>query len=334
MLAPAHAQVDIGNEKEVVVAIRGGVTGEWFAKHVIASFEKKYNVKVRVTTDTSVAALAKVEAQKANPQTDVISTTPQSHPLAISKGLVAKVDASKVPNLKHLVPLARDKNGYGPSYAIATLGIMYNPKVYQERGIPPPKSWNDLLDPRVKGRMGMNSMTNSWGMEFLIGLARANGGDEKNVDVAFRKLQALGNDLAIGKAPAQIDELMQQQAIWVASHGWNRYIPLKNKGAPVAWVDPVEGPIADLNYMDIVAGAPHPKLAHAFLDHLLSEEVQYSIAKELGFGPVNANVKLPPDIAAKVPSQDAIARTYNPDWAYVNSVVDGWMDRANRELGK
>src|SRR5687768_12210637 len=94
LLPTAHAQVDIGNEKEVVVAIRGGVTGEWFAKHVIAPFEKKYNVKVRTTTDTSVAALAKVEAQKANPQTDVISTTPQSHPLAIAKGLVAKVDAS------------------------------------------------------------------------------------------------------------------------------------------------------------------------------------------------------------------------------------------------
>lgn len=326
--------IDIGDEKEVVIATRGGTNGEWFAKHVIPSFEKKYNVKVRQTIDTSVAALAKVEAQKANPQTDLISTTPQSHPLAITKGLVAKVDPARAPNLAKLLDLARDRQGYGPSYAIATLGIMYNTKVFQEKGIPPPKSWNDLFDPRLKGRMGMNAMDNSWGMEFLVGLAKANGGDERNVETAFAKLKALGKDLVIGKAPTQIDEYMQQQVIWVTTHGWNRYIPLKKKGAPMAWVDPVEGSIADLNYMDIVAGAPHPKLAHALLDHILSEEVQASMARELGYGPVNANVKLPPDVAAQVPSSDAIAKAYNPDWAYINSVVEKWIDRSTRELGK
>jgi putative spermidine/putrescine transport system substrate-binding protein len=328
------ATLDIGDEKEVVIATRGGTNGDWFAKHVIPSFEKKYNVKVRQTIDTSVAALAKVEAQKANPQTDLISTTPQSHPLAITKGLVAKVDPARVPNLAKLLDLARDKQGYGPSYAIATLGIMYNTKIYQEKGLPPPKSWNDLLDPRVKGRMGMHSMDNSWGMEFLVGLAKATGGDERNVDAAFAKLKDLGKDLVIGKSPVQIEQFIQQEAIWVTTHGWNRYVPLKNKGVPVAWVDPVEGPIADLNYMDIVAGAPHPKLAHALLDHILSDEVQASIAKELGYGPVNANVKLAPEVAAQVPARDAISKAYSADWAYINTVVDKWIDRATRELGK
>jgi putative spermidine/putrescine transport system substrate-binding protein len=328
------ASPDIGNERDLVIAIRGGASEEWFAKQVIPPFEKKYNVKVRYTVDTSVAALAKVEAQKNNPQTDLIATTPQSHPQAAGKGLVEKVDASRVPNLTKLLDVARDKQGFGPGYGIATLGIMYNSKIYQEKGIPAPASWNDLFDPRVRGRMAMNSVENSWGMEFLVGLAKANGGDEGNVDPAFVRLKQLGKDLIIAKAPANIDEFIQQQAVWVTSYGWNRYIPLKRKGVPVAWTDPKEGSIADMVYFDLIKGAPHPKLAHAFLDHLLSDDVQYSMAKDLGFGPVNKIVKLPAEIAGNVPSETAIAKCYSPDWAYINSVVDKWIDRATRELGK
>lgn len=102
----------------------------------------------------------------------------------------------------------------------------------------------------------------------------------------------------------------------------------------MAWVDPKEGPIAQMNYFDVIKGAPHPTLAQAFIDHVLSEEVQLVLAERHGFGSVNKNVKLPPDVAAKAPSLEAIEKAYRADWAYINSVVDKWIDRATRELGK
>ena len=51
----------------------------------------------------------------------------------------------------------------------------------------------------------------------------------------------------------------------------------------------------------MVEGAPHPDLAHKFIDFTLSPESQQQIAKTMLLGPVNKTVKLEPAVAEKVP---------------------------------
>ncbi|MBI3965376.1 MAG: ABC transporter substrate-binding protein [Chloroflexi bacterium] len=332
--APASGPVIPSGERELVAAIRGGSIEETFVKSVFPGFEKKYNVKVIHTVDTSVAALAKIQAQRNNPQTDVIINTDQSHPQAKTAGLIEKLDPAKVSNLKNLTSIALDPDGVGAVFGINTFAIEYNTQIYGEKGIAPPTSWNDLFDPKVRGHMAINGIDNVYGMMALVAIARANGADERNVEPAFAKLKALGKDLVIAKAPANLDEFLQQKEVWVTSNGQSRFFPLKEKGFSVAWVDPKEGPLLQLTYFDVIKGAPHPNLAHAFMEYVLSEEIQLILAEQQGWGPTNKNVKLPSTLAQKVPSIDIAEKSYRPDWTYINSVVDRWIDRANRELGK
>jgi hypothetical protein len=48
---------------------------------------------------------------------------------------------------------------------------------------------------------------------------------------------------------------------------------------------------------------------------------------------VNAKVKISPEVAQTF-RRRSYRECYNPDWAYINTIVDKWIDRATRELGK
>jgi iron(III) transport system substrate-binding protein len=46
----------------------------------------------------------------------------------------------------------RDPNGFWIGTLLEFYGIVYPPKVFQRLGLPEPRDWDDLLDPRLRGR--------------------------------------------------------------------------------------------------------------------------------------------------------------------------------------
>ena len=52
------------------------------------------------------------------------------------------------------------------------IGIGYNPKKIKT----PPKSWEELWDPKYKGRVGLTALNSQLGIAFLAELNRIKGG--------------------------------------------------------------------------------------------------------------------------------------------------------------
>lgn len=133
-----------------------------------------------------------------------------------------------------------------------------------------PKRLNDLLDPRLKGKMSLaggatsarwvGAVVESAGREFIEKLGRH--------DINVHKLSgaALANLVVTGEVP--ISPTIFDSNIFVA----------KRKGAPVEWL-PVEPVIANVGYSGIVSKAPHPHAALLLIDYLHSKEGQQFIVK-------------------------------------------------------
>ena len=132
--------------------------------------------------------------------------------------------------------------------------------------------------------------------------------------------------------PAEMDKLLSQGAAWIAVEPTVRAYPLADQGLPIDFAYPKEGAGAFANYFDIVKGAPHPVAAQAFVNYMLSDEAQLVLAKQY-YGPINKNVKLPPDLAAKVPyGTERMGSLVKINRAKMNEKLDDWNEQWSREI--
>ena len=216
---------------------------------------------------------------------------PLQLPRAVTDGIPDAIGAPRAVALK-------DPNGYWIGTVLESTGIAYHPRLLKRLGIAPPKDWDDLLDPRLKGHLVQTPPTRSSsahsayevilqrdgearGWEFLKRLA-ANTGlfAARSRDVP--SLVAKG-EFAVGFAVPSYFAFEERLA------GFDiRYVTPKT-----AWTTP--GPVA------ILAGARHPKAARAFIEFLLSERGQ-TIAMERGLFPIFPRYRIqgPPGSTAEL----------------------------------
>nr|WP_258002223.1 ABC transporter substrate-binding protein [Burkholderia sp. WAC0059] len=329
LAAPLVAQAA---QPTLYVADVGGSVQQLFDQKIIPGFEKTHDVKVVYVAGNSSDTLAKLQAQKGHEQINVAIMDDGPTYQAMTLGLCGKVDPAPVMNdLYPLAHLGDDAVGIG---MVAT-GIGYNADAFRKLGLPEPDSWNVLADPRLKGKIGMPPITNTYGLHTLVMLARMNGGGEKNIDPGFAAMsgKVAPNVLSWAPTPGEMDSEMQNGDVILAPYGSGRAVALQNTGFPLKFFYPKEGGIAlQVGACPVVENA-QPQLSQQFIQYLLSPEVQALQAQAAGYGPVNRTVKLAPDVAARVPYGPAqIAKLVSLDWTTINQHRAEWTERWNRTV--
>jgi spermidine/putrescine transport system substrate-binding protein len=76
--------------------------------------------------------------------------------------------------------------------------------------------------------------------------------------------------------------------LWLADSDDGGARQAKAKGLAVDITYPEEGLTAWYDGPCIVAEAPHPEAAYAFINHMMSPEIQARLPKELGYAPANS----------------------------------------------
>ncbi len=133
-LAPGAA---MAADKEVVFLGFGGTHERNLKRYVIPDFEKKTGIKVVYVSGTMPANFAKVQAQRARPEADVIWDNDLSHLGGRIQGLFEKLDPARVPDVKDVYDLATDGTGIGVMQGFQVEGLQYNVRAFRE---PPPSS--------------------------------------------------------------------------------------------------------------------------------------------------------------------------------------------------
>jgi len=321
-------------QKEIVFYGFGGTHEKNMRARIIPAFEQKYGVKVVYVTGTANSSFAKVRAQKDRPEGDVLWTNDVLHVVGKRLGLFEKLDPQRLTNLNDVLDIAKDSEGIGAMQGFQAEGLQYNTKVFRDKGWPVPTSWYDLWKPEFKGRVGLYGASGAYMQYFIPFLARLEGGNERNVEAAFKKLKDLAPSApTFVNAPAELDNLIKQGEVWITFNGSSRVYELAGTGFPVDFVYPKEGTILFGNWFEVLKGAPHPELAQEFVNYLVSAEAQAAFAKYVFFGPINRLTKLDPETAKRVPhTREQLAKLVKLDYVAMNEQLPAWTDRFNKEI--
>ena len=175
----------------------------------------------------------------------------------------------------------RDPQGFLPCCLhVITNVIGYNTKLVLQKDAP--KSYVDLLEPKWKGKLGMDADEGEW-FTALISI----WGKEKTVNY-FREIMKQQPSLRRGHTLLAQLNAAGEFPVAVNLFGY-RPLEMQSQGAPIEIVnaDPV---IARPWGVFLAKRAPHPKAAKLYIDYVLSAEGQKVIAS-LGRTVVRPGIK-------------------------------------------
>ncbi|MBW1776434.1 MAG: ABC transporter substrate-binding protein [Deltaproteobacteria bacterium] len=228
---------------------------------------------------------ARMLAEKENPQADCIwgwAVTNMSE--FVPKGMLKPY---KPKGWDKIPAKFKDPNGYWTAIDLYAAAIVPNTKVLEEKGLPMPKGWNDLLNPAYKGMLIMpNPASSGTGFLQVASLLVLLDPDYKNKPVEENKAwdflkkldKNMGQYIKSGSKPAKLTAAGEYA---IGCSFAFVYSSLKKKGFPVALVMPEEGAGYELEANALLKGARHEKAAMKFLDWAISQSAmkQYATFK-------------------------------------------------------
>jgi iron(III) transport system substrate-binding protein len=138
----------------------------------------------------------------------------------------------------------------------------YNTRLVKKEDLP--KSYRDLLDPKWKGKLGIEAEDTDWFAGVVSDMGEAEGLK------LFREIVD-ANGISVRKGHTLLTNLVASGEVPLALTVYNYSAEqLKQKGAPIDWAV-IAPAIARPNGMAIARAAPHPHAAALFFDFLLGE---------------------------------------------------------------
>ncbi len=237
---------------------------------LMAAFEKVYPfVKADVyrATPTSLFLRASTEARAGRHLADVIGT----EPVEMWELKQTKLSGPYLsPELQGMPKGSYDPEGYWAAFEVTPIVVAYNTKLLKPADVP--NTYQDLLNPKYKGKMNLGTEDYDWFSVLLDSMGREKG-------IAYFKALAKQDLQMPGSSSRMRVELMLagESAIALAARG-RRVTEFKEQGAPIDFriFQPYAG---EPNSVAVMARAPHPYTAILFTDWLLSQEGQVALAE-------------------------------------------------------
>jgi iron(III) transport system substrate-binding protein len=236
------------------------------AKNLATGFEKKTGTKVSVFQATTGQIMARLAAEKANPQADVLISA--SWDTAVDMKAEGQLLAYESPNAK-TVPAAL-KDPYYVAQGAAALAIIWNPK----SGKPKPTDWSDLATPAYKDAVTMPDPASSGSAYGMV------SGLVSHPSYGWKTFEALkANGMIVPGANAQALNPVMQGAK-AAVMGGVDYISLgaKAEGEAIEVIYPSSGTVLESRPAMILKTTKNEAAAKQFMDYLLSDEGQKLVA--------------------------------------------------------
>jgi iron(III) transport system substrate-binding protein len=267
-----------GAKREGMVSVYSSLTVDDM-KVFGGAFEKKYGIKLQLWRSSSEDILqrAVVEARGGRFDVDAIETSAAEMESLHREKLLQEV---KSPHIADLSPAALLPHREWIGDRLNLITSAYNSDLIKPADLP--KTYDDLIDPRWKGKLGIEADDSIWfgalisalgeerGLELFRQMVRANG-------LSLRKGHTLLANLVVsGEVPFTLTAYQYKAA------------QLKKIGAPIEWYVIPPG-IARFLGTGVLRRAPHPHAAILFLDFMLSDAQKLLLDRD--FMPTNMKVQ-------------------------------------------
>jgi iron(III) transport system substrate-binding protein len=273
----------------------------------IVAFMSKYpNIKVEVIAGGTGELCERVAAEAAKPEADVLWGGGADSMEAYSDYF----SAYSAVNNSHISSQFKDEQEKWTGESPLPMVIIYNKKLLEEAGIKAPTSWNDCLNPALKGKIAYCQPSKS-GSAYtqLCTMILANGGKEAGWDYVEKFAENLGGNI--------LDSSGKCHKL-VASGEYMIGITIEKSAAQyrdnpnIGFCYPSEGTSAVPDAVAIIKNCRHPDNARLFVDFVTSRECQDEQSSDWSRRPSRDDVSAPAGLA---PMSDIRLVDYDFSWA-------------------
>lgn len=296
---------------------------ENYARPMLEAFEKATGIHVNFVRFSSGEALARLIAEKGNPQVDVLFGGPvETFTAGEEQGIF---DAYVPPSAADLPPRFKSAKGMWTAIADDPLVFMTNTKFLAEHNLKAPASWDDLLDPAYKGQLQMaDARTSGTAVTRIFSILQVNN---RNEDAAFAYMKKLrqniqaytksggGGTVPVGLGQAAGGIFFVVDALFTRQKGYDVQISF-----------PKEGIGSAAECIALVKGNKNTAEAKKLIDWATSPDMQSLLApNKINFLPAHPKVAPDPDLAAVLKSAKIIE--IDDKWAGENRkrIVERWV---------
>ena len=295
---------------------------------LLTEFETRYE-QLHPTVDVqwldmgSQAVLDRLRSEKANPQADVWWGAPSSlFETAAAEGLL---DAFTPTWADQLAVDARDEQAMWHATYVTPMVIAYNSQVLSESDAP--KDWDEVLDPKWKGKVLIRDPLESGTMRTIFGM------------IIYRGIQATGDTAAgfdwLRKLHGQTKEyvlnptllyqkLARQEGLITLWDMPDIDELIKRTNLPLDYTIPTSGTPLPPDAIAVVKGSKNNAEARSFVEFIGStESIAYAARQFLRFP---ARRDIPPDsLPDRLRRAQQTIRAEPLDWNLLQSKTPEWM---------
>ncbi len=261
---------------------------EKYASQVFEAFTAETGIKVNFMRFSSGEALARVVAEKNNPQVDMILGGPaDTYEAGIKEGVF---EAYRPAGADGIPDKFRSKENFWTGIGIIPLVFLTNTKFLADKGLEAPASWNDLLDPAYKNGLQMaDARTSGTATERIYSLVKILGEDEafayqkklhQNIQMYTKSGAGGAMPVATGQAASGIFYIVDA-------------LDIQQQGHPVVISYPKEGVSFGIEATGVLKGARNLENAKKFMDWASSKTfAQLLVDKKINYIPTRGDVEV------------------------------------------
>jgi iron(III) transport system substrate-binding protein len=302
---------------------------ESLSQPIFKAYTAKTGVQVNFIRLSTGELVARATAEKNNPRADVIWGAPGDGFAAAKEAGI--LEPYRPPTWDRLAAELKDRDAAYTAVAKNTLVFMSNAKLLKEKGLKPPASWSDLLDPAYKGQIQTaDARTSGTALTRILSIYYAFGRDEDKAFDYQKKLNANVQVYTKSGGGCTIPAALGQAIVCIA------HLPdameAKKKGYDMVVTFPKEGVAAVIEGVALVKGAKNRELATKFIDWTFSRDMQDLLDKnQVYMLPTLPGASVEPSVQTLMKEAKLLA--VDLDWVGKNRkrLVERWVNEVIKE---
>lgn len=324
----------------VTIVMWGGTYMEG-ARPLFDEFTSRTRMPVNVDLHVggSMAVLARIKADLPVVKRDVIAGYDPVFVAMAKEGWLDEITPAKVPAMNELSPFAQFRDPATGKVVALAWTVVENVWYYRTDLVPkdlqPLVSVKQLFDPRLKHKIYIPPPISGTGA-VLMSLARAKGGDEKNMEPGWQIMRELAEQGQVGGLPKADAEKYQAIATgdaWIMFGGVAQTAALAAANVPVARVKSEEFKSASFSEGFSVLKGPRLEQAYEWMRFFYTPENIGRLTKATKQPPSHPKAPVDP-ITSKfyLTIEEQKKYMFTPDYVYASSQLNSWVKRFETEI--